>query len=91
MLSYRPCNSTMEPFCLEKLIHGLGCRVSSFSKITDECFYSTSKSILLSLDLFIWHGRGSPVVFCAYLYMNILHVLCILHILHIEKWKMSLK
>lgn len=45
MLSYRPCNSTMEPFCLEKLIHGLGCRVSSFSKITDESCYQLKHSV----------------------------------------------
>jgi len=47
VLGYRPCNSTMEPYCLEKVIHDLGCRVSSFHKITDGSCYQLKHSAIL--------------------------------------------
>lgn len=81
MLSYRPFNSAMEPFCLEKVIHDLGCRVSSFHKITDESCYQLKHSaiyfIFLSRETSVFYVSASDSMsmeLYAYICMNIMHV-----------------
>lgn len=75
MLSYRPFNSTMEPFCLEKVIHDLGCRVSSFHKITDESCYQLKHSAIFFI-FFVKRDKCffmyQPQMACPWIYMHIL-------------------